>query len=308
MTKNRSKNLPLWLIDKLPAFDSAHYLPQRFEDSTHDLWQLKGRDSVAGSTNMFLKVCNNTRSPFWQIMEHQFGFNLRVEIGGFDKLYSHIDEVSPLTIPQLIQAETHQITSKQHGAFILTSELNGSVIGAEDVALPMVDQLSDHLIALHRQTQSNWGVINRQSLQVEEWHLRLQMTLIKSAKKWGGVSKNNDKYLKQALKACETSQTDEFIPMMPDLRWDQFLVDNGKLHALVDLDAFVLAPRELDFVLLEYILSPEHFDHFIKFYSQHHSVPDISQVRPAYRLLLFYMQVLGEQDIDAWMNAEHHFS
>jgi len=303
MTKKSSKNPPSWIIEKLPAFDSAHYVPQRFADSTHDLWRLKSTFAVTDSTNMFLKVCNNTSSPFWQIMEHQFGFNLKVEIGCFDKLYSHINKVSPLTIPQLIQAETHQINTDNQSAFILTSEIKGSVIDAEDVALPMVDQLAEHLISLHHQPQSNFGVINRQSLPAKEWPERLHTTLEKSAKKWGGVFKSNHKYLKQALAACELIQADEFIPMMPDLRWDQFLVDNGKLHALVDLDAFVLAPRELDFVLLEYILGPEYFDQFIKSYSQHHSIPDISQVRPAYRLLLFYMQVLGEQDIEAWMNA-----
>lgn len=236
-------------------------------------------------------------------MEQLFEFELRREIHDFDKLYAHIDEVSPLVIPQLIQAETHQQGSENQSAFILTSEITGKVIDAAELKRPVVEQLTAHLLALHQQTQSDWGVINRPSLTAQDWPERLQTTLEKSAKKWGGVSKQSNHYLKQAQIACESMQVSEFIPMMPDLRWDQFLFDDGKLHALVDLDALVLAPRELDFVLLEYILSPEYFDQFIDTYSKHHNIPDISQVRTTYRLLLFYMQVLGELDIEAWMNA-----
>jgi hypothetical protein len=94
---------------------------------------------------------------------------------------------------------------------------------------------------------------------------------------------------------------------MPDLRWDQFLENDGKLSALVDLDAFVFAPRELDFILLEYLLNQQQARVFAQQYQQSHSLPDLSVVRKPYRLLLFLMNVLGEEDIDTWMQAAARF-
>ena len=91
------------------------------------------------------------------------------------------------------------------------------------------------------------------------------------------------------------------------VQYAQFLQHNDELIALVDLDAFVFAPRELDFVILELILSPAQISVFSKVYKKHHVIPEIIQVRPAYRLLLFYMQILGEADLDEWMNKEALF-
>ncbi len=95
---------------------------------------------------------------------------------------------------------------------------------------------------------------------------------------------------------------------MPDLRWDQFLIknDNPKL-ALLDLDAFVFAPRELDFILLEFLLDQQQIQCFTEVYSKYHAIPDLEYARPAYRLLLFFMEVLGEQDIDKWMMQQTRF-
>ena len=305
MTKDKNNPIPAWIIKHLPAYDLAHYLPQRFEDSTHDLWRLENNNLQSDTTNHFLKVVNNTESPFWQIMQDLFGLNLRREIGSFDQLYADVASFSHLDIPTLIDAQTTEVEATTLDAFILTSHLSGSVIDATQVNLDMVEDLAKHLAGLHQQSQKHWGLMTRPQFEDSDWSLCLEQTLIKCAKRWGGVYPTTEKFVDQALAACAFVNSSEFVPLMPDLRWDQFLTLDDNLTALVDLDAFVIAPRELDFVLLEYIIAPEHFEHFINSYSHYHAIPDISRVRPAYRLLLFYMQVLGEQDIEAWMNAEH---
>ena len=100
--------------------------------------------------------------------------------------------------------------------------------------------------------------------------------------------------------------------MMLDLRWDQLRsVDNGDLDhdrsdndslALIDLDAFVIAPKNLDLVLLQYVLSPAQWLLFKQQYCQTHVWPDYTQQKPCYQLLLFLMNVLGETDLRRWMN------
>ena len=98
-----------------------------------------------------------------------------------------------------------------------------------------------------------------------------------------------------------------FVPILPDLRWDQFLTDSNKLTGLVDLDAVVYGARELELVLLEYLLSEQQAGVFKKVYEGYQPIPDLTLCREPYRWLLFFMNVLGEQSHDAWMQAPMRF-
>lgn len=296
MQKTISKSLPPSLLDELPSFINAEYLPQKYADSTHELWRLKNKQD-----NMFLKVCNNTGSQFWQVMQHLFGLDLHAEINGFMQTYSFIKENTFLEIPKIITAQSIDAEIIKRTSYILSSEVSGDTIEVSN--LKMVKQLAQHLTGLHFKKNNKWGTLKTPEFDHLQWQEKLATTLSVFANQQGIPRK----YLEQALDACQFATNTTFIPSMPDLRWDQFLQQNGQLYALVDLDAFVLAPRELDFVLLEYILTAEQYSTFIDTYSSTHPVPDISQVRPAYRLLLFLMQVLGEQEIGNWMNKEHRF-
>jgi hypothetical protein len=292
-----NKKLPNWLIEHLTDYQRVDSIPQSFSDSTHHLWRL--HKSTETHENHFLKVCSNTDSPFWQIMDDLFDFDLNTQIADFSDTYLFIDNACKLEIPKLIKAET--LANKN--AYILTSELNGSAIesGLND---KMVQQLADHLFDLHSTTTSMWGSLNRPRFNSSDWTNRLEATLLNSTQKWGGVYLDSDKHLKQALEACASIHSNSFVPMMPDLRWDQFLYNDNRITALVDLDAFVFAPRELDFVILEYIFSADQMKIFSEFYSRKLTIPDLKSIRPAYRLLLFYMKILGEKDLDTWMNKE----
>ena len=290
-----------WVIDKLPAFHSAEYVPQRFTDSTHELWRLELRQIFEGESSAFLKICQNTDSPFWRIQNDLFGLDLPKEIGRFSQLYDSIHKLSSLKIPKLLKSESFL----EDRAYILSSALDGSVVEAADVTVKMIQQLALHLASLHQHQSDEGGNYTSPSIKPQEWPNRLKGTLLRFAK--SSTLLIPDSILEQALESCKNIDEKSFVSMMPDLRWDQFHQHQGDLYALVDLDAFVLAPRELEFVLLEYILTAEQIPDFIHTYSSYHGIPDISQVRPAYRLLLFLMEVLGEEDIQSWMNKEHLF-
>jgi hypothetical protein len=111
-----------------------------------------------------------------------------------------------------------------------------------------------------------------------------------------------------ALEQAKGINVEKFMPIMPDLRWDQFLSQQNKLTALVDLDAIVLGPRELELVLLEYLLDEKQAALFKLYYQRQHSFPDLSKVRDTYRLLLFLMNVLGEKNIATWLQQKVLFS
>ena len=316
MTANATINFPQWLKSECAEYEQITYVPQSFSDSTHQLWHLKG--AAPDKDNHFLKVCSDTDSPFWQIMQSLFDVDLYADIADFSYRYGFIDEIITLETPQLIKAETNG----DDKAFILTNEIKGvAATEADAIAEPiMVKQLARYLAELHSHSHSHshkcWGSLQNPVFDTNEWFKRLEFTLLKSAKKEGGVFLNTEKYLQQALASIQESvmsqssamhqinNVQQFVPMMPDLRWDQFLQINQELTALVDLDAFVFAPIELDFVIVEYLLNPDQAAQFKAEYTQFHVIPDITNVRLAYRLLLFYMGILGETDVDVWMNKE----
>ena len=66
---------------------------------------------------------------------------------------------------------------------------------------------------------------------------------------------------------------------------------------------------ELDFVLLEYLLTPDQGllwrDAYLACGGR---IPEISAVRDVYRKLLFAMQVLGESDLTRWLGQAHFFA
>ncbi len=294
-TKQTNKNhLPAWLLNNLPTFNSATHITQRFDDSTHELWLLE-----SSASSSFLKICSNTSSPFWQIMQSLFDFDLPQQIGNFAQLYRFIDAATPLQIPTIVTAVSAQQkdNSSYHNAYIVSSLVTGEAVDKPN--LIMVEQLAEHIAGLHQHTFTSWGCFYG-SPNNKQW----PETLVHILQDFSAQQTIPTEYLAEAIDACQHIETAEFVPIMPDLRWDQFLQEDGELTALVDLDAFVSAPRELDFVLLEYLLSAEHYAHFCQCYSTVLTIPDISEVRPAYRLLLFLMQVLGETDIDTWMNAD----
>jgi len=107
--------------------------------------------------------------------------------------------------------------------------------------------------------------------------------------------------LPEVLAQAAQCHASDFVPMMLDLRWDQFRCLSTNQLVLIDLDAFVIAPRALDLVLLEYILTPSQLALFKQHYTQTHAWIEHSAHTPAYQLLLFLMNILGETDLVRWM-------
>ena len=273
----------------------ASRIPAQFSDSSHQLWFCETRDGP-----MVLKLCDHAnidQSAFWQGMNSLFFINFPESLGRIPDVYEYISSISPLAIPPLIAAE--------EATFVLTQWLPGEDFDASAITGPSMKLLAQHLGLLHQQIHSNWGGLPGPKLAASEWPIRLKATLIALAQQQANVVEQA--VLNQALRQIDHFSENRFVPIMPDLRWDQFLMQNGVLHALVDLDAIVYGPRTLELVLLEYLLEPTQAEDFIAEYQHYHAIPDLTAVRLPYRLLLFMMHVLGETDLNSWLNHPERF-
>ncbi len=246
---------------------------------------------------MVLKLCDHTnidQSAFWQGMNSLFSINFPASLGNIAEVYHRISTISPLVIPSLINSMAAE--------FVLARWLPGEDVDASAVTALMIKSLANHIGLMHQQQHPQWGNLQQPEFTTEDWPQRLKMTLQQQA------DSIDQTVLKLALKQAEQLCENTFVPIMPDLRWDQFLMQQDKLSALVDLDAIVYGPRALEFVLLEYLLDQTQAEQFAAEYQNYQVIPDLTDVRLPYRLLLFLMNVLGETDLNLWLNHPERFS
>ncbi|WP_024850174.1 aminoglycoside phosphotransferase/kinase family protein [Hydrogenovibrio kuenenii] len=314
---SKKKALPSRLTEKqlvkrleLPEGSEVTQLENAFYDSTHDIYII--RDVDASSPSCVVKVLRPTalkESRFWELMHDCFNAGLIAQTACFYATYPLIKEISPLTIPTLKQQiiEPDLPESPKNSGLYLTQAyfLEGSAI--TNVTPEMVQDLAKHMACLHLSESDHFGTIDEPIAPcLHDWPSHLKRVMGKHMEN----SPEIPQYTRQRILAQIESQfqTNEFCLIMPDLRWDQFLEKDNKLFALTDLDAIVYGPKELDWVLLEYLLSPTQAEMFLQEYTQFLAVPDLTEVRDVYRVLLYMMNVLGETDFEAWMKQPKLFN
>ena len=97
------------------------------------------------------------------------------------------------------------------------------------------------------------------------------------------------------------------VPMLLDWAGEQFVWRGGQPCALVDVEASVYAPPELDLCLWELLLSPSGATEFQAGYSELLPFPDLSAHRAACRLILQALEVEGAPPLREWLALPAHF-
>jgi hypothetical protein len=91
------------------------------------------------------------------------------------------------------------------------------------------------------------------------------------------------------------------VPMLLDWAGEQFVWREGQPYALVDVEASVYAPPELDLCLWELLLSPAGAAEFQAAYARELPFPDLTHHRTACRLLLRALEVEGSPPLADWL-------
>ncbi|HSH86263.1 MAG TPA: phosphotransferase [Methylophilus sp.] len=274
-------------LPKLTAQPSA--ITNKFEDSTHQLFYCQTADG-----EMVLKVCNQAtirRSSFWSGANRLFAADFPNSLGNIHFTHHFLEQSGGLTVPDFVAASANR--------YILTRFLNGKDLETENITDQWVIQLAEHIAKLHQCSYPGWGTLHAPQFSAADWASRLHDTLV-------FLAKQHDTMMAEPLLAemsvhATNIQETGFVPVMLDLRWDQFRCLGTNNLALIDLDAFVIAPRALDLVLLEYVLTSAQLVVFKQRYTQTHSWPEHTKNTRCYQLLLFLMNVLGESDLANWM-------
>jgi hypothetical protein len=189
--------------------EAPQALPVAFEDSTHQLWQCETIDG-----EMVLKVCRHqavSGSSFWLGINALFDLQFPRSLAEIEKIHQFLESNGHLAVPSFVAAKAN--------AFVMTRFLPGQDLEQATINGQDVQDLAKHLAQLHQQTSETWGTLNQPNLTAESWSTQLQNTLV--ILKVQTQLKVPAEIFDQAMTEAALIEVDSFVPLMPDLRWDQ---------------------------------------------------------------------------------------
>jgi hypothetical protein len=269
-----------------------------------DVWLVKTElgEFVARSSG----VDDSVDSPFLWACRNLFGIELSntFDIEYINKLLNRI--IRNITTPNVINKGF--IDGRQ---VVVVEKINGINLNFLDKPNQMMEDFGKSIAEIHSHKFYECGAPNgdmRYSLETFPQKLINAIRDLSSRYYQSDTDIINkvDYYCKLALKIP--------IPLyatliMLDMDSRQFLSDGKRVHALIDTEAYVLGPREMDLIALECCLDESGALSFEKGYSSVLSFPDLSYVRDVYRFLFCLLEIKGPSyDYRIWTAMPHLFN
>lgn len=170
----------------------------------------------------------------------------------------------------------------------------------------MLESLGEGLARIH-QHQENYAGNPSGTFQVSlhEFHHHLSKGAAKLVSKFHSDNEKIAAMLPEVtelLSSLPYPETSTFV--LVDIDPSQFLSNGKEMTGLVDTEAYVIAPREFDFIGLEYILDKQSAQDFKRGYEKIMPIPDLQKVRLPYRYFYRLLSVQGDADLDEWLGYE----
>ena len=283
--------------DKLKSVEAVDSI---YHESSCLVWRLCLKEGHPDRSHCYiLKMAETSQSsPFWQMMDSLFEVSIADNMldGGF--IYDFVRRMVPISVPEYVRS-----SDMDEIVCLLMTYIDGSTQEFGEITDDNVKVLAEYLAETHRNAVKGFGSLKsvlhgEGGFSPKDWQKRLFITLETLAHKDEKVAAKVAEFIEQKSHI----KVQRFVPIMMDLRWDQFVYKENKLNGVYDLDAYVSAPVELDFVMLEYLLTEEQSTLFKKAYKESKGhIPKIGKVRELYRTFFFLVDMLGQTDYDKWM-------
>jgi len=244
-----------------------------------------------------LKRCNmneNNTSIFWQYLENVFGYNFHDQINNLEILYKKLsNEFIPIAKPVFINP-----LLKDH----VYEKINGKDYSPdtfpENTNIHL--QLGKFIGNIHKLEYKNYGAIYAQNKDTFENAINnFAETTFK--KHWT----NRDdikKYFNTVFQ--EKTAFDNFALIMPDISANQFVFsdDMTKINGVVDLDAYIIGPKELELTIIEMCIpNNECANYFKKGYELFGKLPLLEKHRKIFRFVSFLCDPEYNENIEKFM-------
>ncbi|MDP5274276.1 hypothetical protein [Chengkuizengella axinellae] len=215
-----------------------------------------------------------------------------------------IESLSSIPIPQVLRkgmVDGFQV--------VVVERMNGSSFQFPNQPSLMLERFGESLAKIHSKKFKECGnVIGTFRYPVDQFHKRLieiiQVIVEKHYKNEKQI-KLEFKTMLEILKQLPSPKYASYI--MVDMDSRQLLSNGQQITAIVDTEAYVIAPRELDLISLECSFDLNAAAAFKKGYESVLSFPDLSPYREVYRYFYRLLQVKGPIDYTDWMSKPSYF-
>jgi len=295
------------LMDLQPLFAAPiieqYAYPAAYTDHTNDVWRVRTAHEVA--VVRAPRPAAELDSTFWRGCRHLFSLD-PTQIARLATTNALLAGLSPLPIPRVLRSGT--VAGRQ---CLVVEHLPGETLhDLHTLPAAALRELGAVIARIHRQRFLWYGTLDG-ALQrpLDDFHHDLAATMRFLVKGFVGAEAplaaplEDFCALAMALPAPTTA-----APVMLDVDATQFLSDGVRITALVDTDAYAVAPRELDFIGYEYELDAPGAAAFAAGYRTHFPLPDLTAVRPVYRYLYHLMGTQGAVPLDEWLAWPSAFS
>ncbi len=273
------------------------YLDPGYSGHASDVWLVK-----TASNEHVVRSSRWAEAPsreFWWGCYDLFGIDPR-RMRHFEANVTMLGSIADISVP-LVHA--HAVIEGRE--YLVVEKMNGKVfksfIGQSEALL---HQLGVWLARVHLHRCDYFGnLVRNKSERQESFHTRLSQTIRQLVERdYVNDSKISAQLDAIILELGTLPVPDHFCPIFIDMDPSQFLTQDGILSAVVDVEAYVVGPREFDFVGLEYVLDEISATSFLNGYSTILDPPDISNYRMVYRYFYRLLGVQGSVDLDQWVS------
>lgn len=273
-----------------------------YDDHASDVWLVKTKkqEVVVRSSRMTEEPNND----FWWGCKKIFGIDPR-QVYELERVNNTISEITTLPIPKVINKGKRN--SKE---FVIVERLNGNTLESfKNQPSTVLQSLGKGLARIHNHKKNYVGNPSGTfKISLEEFNQHLKDTMTELVARF--YNKENEIQeklveIKMLLDKAPTPKSSTFV--LVDMDPTQFLYDGKVITGLVDTEAYVIAPREFDFIGLEYVLDEKSALDFKIGYEKFMELPDLTMIREPYRYLYRLLSVQGDMDIDEWLGYKKLF-
>lgn len=266
-----------------------------YDDHASDVWLVKtATQEVVVRTSRMIEEPSN---DFWWGCKRLFGIDPR-NVHALDAVNNVLNGLGSIPVPRVIG---NGVLDRE---YVVVEKLHGDVVRTfVDQPASLLESLGEGLAKIHQHTRDYAGNASG-TLRVEqkEFHQHLIDGMTELVERYYGEQPAIAGELPRMVALLETLPVPECSTfVLVDMDPSQFLTDGQVITGLVDTEAYVVAPRELELIALEYILDERGARDFKRGYEKVMALPELEAYRLPYRYLCRLLAVQGRVEIGKWL-------
>ena len=253
--------------------------------------------------NYILKKCNQldkNLSIFWQYMKIVFGHNFNDQITNLEKLYEKLTNefipiAKPVYIDSLLKYHVYEkIIGKDYSPDIFLDNNNIHL------------QLGKYIGYLHELEYSDYGTVYFQNkIPFEDNIYNFSMKIMKKY----FTDRNDIKYY-FGIVFHNNISFNNYALIMPDISANQVVFSNDmdKINGVVDLDAYIIGPKELELSIIELCIPNNECAKYFKMrYELFNKLPLLKNYRSIFRFVSYLCDLENIEGIEEFMNKNIYY-